>query len=265
MLVPPAPASMPTLVTAALRASISASLMPALVPAAAMLCAMSVIFFSLVAKLLPRSTMALPKLLYRLASMPVTVANCASIVAASSLVMLVAVPSLAMTSVKPARFSLAIPSCPPTSAMPASSVVVMGMVLLMSRMLWPIASNSAALISLVLATPAMALSNSMLLSVQAFSASLIFPRASITPAAASAEANASMASLVFWPISSLFSPVSFTALPMPSMLVAHPSALFLASSRYLPVCSSSCSSLLTLASALLAATECRFNASSAFP
>lgn len=62
ILVPPVVASMPRLVTAAERASISVSLMPAFVPAPAVAWAISVIFFSVVLKLLPSATMLLPRL-----------------------------------------------------------------------------------------------------------------------------------------------------------------------------------------------------------
>ena len=58
----PVVASMPRLVTAAESARISVSLIPAFVPAPAVAWAISVIFFSVVLKLLPKATMLLPRL-----------------------------------------------------------------------------------------------------------------------------------------------------------------------------------------------------------
>ena len=218
--VPPAAVSMPTEVTAAESASICDSVSPALVPAAAMFWAMSTMRRSFVAKLLPRATITEPRLLKNEVSMPVTAVNCASIVAASSDVRLVATPRFAITSVKGRRLSFAMPSCPATSAIPASSVAARGISADICLMLSPIAVSSSVVRSVVLATPAMALSNSMDASTHALSSSAIFLSAAVIPAAVSA-----------WDSSPASLPASFASLPNSSMELAHLSALFSASSR----------------------------------
>ena len=111
--------------------------------------------------------MADPKLEYSFGSIPVMDANCASMVAASSEVMFVAVPSMAMTSVKSSREFFSIPSCPAVSAIAASSVVVAGISVDSSCTASDMAANSASVRSVVFATPVMALSNSTEASTQA--------------------------------------------------------------------------------------------------
>ena len=121
--VPPASASMPTEEIAAEMPMISGALMPACVAVAAIRCDISAILLSVVAKLLPSATITAPIFPYLLVSSRVTLAYCASIVAASSAVMFVALPSSSTVSVKLAMSVTRMPSCPAISAMAAISVV----------------------------------------------------------------------------------------------------------------------------------------------
>ena len=151
--------------------------------------------------------------------MPVIFASCASMVAASLAAMLVAVPSMAMTRVKLKMLSEpCTPSCPAVSAISASSVVESGISCAIAWRLSAKADSCTPLMSVVLATPAMALSNSIDFSTHSAKPSAIFLSAATIPAPAMAAETSCMASCV--------------SFPKRSMLVAHPSALLSASSRY---------------------------------
>ena len=109
---------------------------------------------SVVAMLLPRSTMVLPRFSYAAGSRPVMLANRASMVAASSDARFVVTPSIAMTRVKSAMFSVSIPSWPAASPIPASSFTSIG--ISVSAMFLNVASsaiNSASVASTVFCTP----------------------------------------------------------------------------------------------------------------
>ena len=82
-------------------------------------------------------------------------------VAASSAVMLVAVPSMVMISVKSSRASFWMPSCPAASVTAAISSVVAGISVDSALMESDIAASSSSVRSVVLATPVMALSKSI--------------------------------------------------------------------------------------------------------
>ena len=103
--VPPASASMPTEANAPAMASTCASARPAILPWPAILCAKCTILLSVVARLLPRWTTVAPSRSKFLWPLCITLAICARAMAASSLAILVAVPSMAMTSVNSAMFS----------------------------------------------------------------------------------------------------------------------------------------------------------------
>ena len=83
-------------------------------------------------------------------------ANRARAVAASSALMLVDTPSMAIVSVKSTRASFWMPSWPAASMIPASSSAVVGMVVDMSAMASDMAANSSSVKSVVFATPVMA-------------------------------------------------------------------------------------------------------------
>lgn len=89
------------------------------------------------------------------------VAKRARAVAASSAVMLVAVPSMVMISVKSSSASFWMPSCPAASATAAISSVVAGISVYSALMESDIAASSSSVRSVVLATPVMALSKSI--------------------------------------------------------------------------------------------------------
>ena len=158
---PPASASMPTEDRAPEKDMISASVMPTCAPAPAMRILMSTISFSVVARLLPRSTMVAPSRSKSSWDIPVMFARRERLVAASSAVMLVDVPSMAMISVKSSRDSLWMPSWPADSAMAASSSVVAGISVDISLMASDMADSSSSVRSVVLATPVIADSKSI--------------------------------------------------------------------------------------------------------
>ena len=158
--VPPASALMPTEDIAVDNARISCSDNPATVPADARRVAISTISRSVVAKLLPRSTMVLPSLEYSSAVVPVMLANLASAEAASSAERFVASPKSIMTRVKSSTSSVAIPNCPAASATAAISVVDAGISSAMSNMPCRSAASCSVVPSTVFSTPAKALSNS---------------------------------------------------------------------------------------------------------
>ena len=108
---PPICASMPTEDSAAAKPSTCASVRPTCLPAPAMRCAISMMGFSVVAKLLPRSTSVEPMLENWLWLVPMMLANCAMVVAASSaLRSSQELPRSIMTRVKSERCSVATPS-----------------------------------------------------------------------------------------------------------------------------------------------------------
>ena len=127
---PPIWASMPTEDSAAAKPSTCASVRPTCLPAPAMRCAISMMGFSVVAKLLPRSTTVELMLDNCLSLVPMMLANCAMVVAASSaLRSSQELPRSIMTRVKSERCSVATPSCPPAamtsliSSVPAATSV----------------------------------------------------------------------------------------------------------------------------------------------
>ena len=81
---------------------------------------------SCVAKLLPQSTIALPKFSVSFKDIPVIFANCANAVAASSEDTFVAVPISAITLVNSFKFSTGTPNCPPTAANSFKSFTLIG-------------------------------------------------------------------------------------------------------------------------------------------
>ena len=95
---PPASASMPMDDSAVARPSTSDSVSPMDFPAPAMRMAMWLMSASVVAKLLPSSTMVEPKLRVWSCDVPMMLANCANSVAASSVLMLVAMSKPLTTS-----------------------------------------------------------------------------------------------------------------------------------------------------------------------
>ena len=108
---PPICASMPTEDSAVAKPSTCASVSPTCLPAPARRCAISMMGFSVVAKLLPRSTMVEPMFWNRLWFVPMTLANLAMEVAASSAFKSSQLlPRSIMTRVKSVRCSLAMPS-----------------------------------------------------------------------------------------------------------------------------------------------------------
>ncbi len=138
--VPPASAWTPTDDMAVPMASTSACVKPAILPAPAMRSAKAAMSRSVVAKLLPRSTMVLPRrwLFSPMSSvsMPKMLAMRAKLKAASSVVRLVATPRSATVLVKSTSASLPTPSCPAISPMPASSSTATGTSLARSRKPW---------------------------------------------------------------------------------------------------------------------------------
>ena len=170
------------------------------------------------------------------------------------LVMSVAVPSLAITSVNAVMSSLAMPSCPAASAMLASDLALKGMRVLISMKASLIAASSPSLISVVFATPAMALSKSLDDAMHASIASRILSSPAAIPAEASAADKASTPAFTRCAICEASSPVSDASRPKASMLLAQPSALFLASSRYLPLLANSRFSVFSFTCASLAFT-----------
>ena len=96
-----------------------------------------------------------------LGSIWVMLANWASMVAASSAVMVVAVASWLMVVEKSNRLSFLIPSCPATSITLASSVVVTGISVDSFITAEDMLSSSETDMSVVFDTPVIALSNSM--------------------------------------------------------------------------------------------------------
>ena len=108
---PPICASMPTEDSAAAKPNTCASVRPTCLPAPAMRCAISMMGFSVVAKLLPRSTSVEPILENWLWLVPMMFANCAMVVAASSaLKSSQELPRSIITRVKSDRCSVATPS-----------------------------------------------------------------------------------------------------------------------------------------------------------
>ena len=95
---------------------------------------------SVVAMLLPRATITLPRRSMSSRGIWVMFAYCASSVAASSAVRLVATPRLATTFVNCARLSVSTPSCPAAAISPARSTAVCGIT---SDMSHSVSSSSA--------------------------------------------------------------------------------------------------------------------------
>ena len=93
--------------------------------------------------------------------MPVTLANWAMAVAASSAAMSVEFPRSIIVRVKDSRLSLVIPNCPAFSMTPAMSVVEVAISVLMRLMESERCSYSASVASTVFRTPVKALSKSM--------------------------------------------------------------------------------------------------------
>ena len=114
---------------------------------------------SVVAKLLPTSTMVEPRRSKFSCGIFVILANFAMSVAACSAVILVASAMFAMVLVNSTIFSFLIPSCPALSAISASPVTLMGISSLDIRLnSLPMVSSSLVLMSVVFATPIIALS-----------------------------------------------------------------------------------------------------------
>jgi hypothetical protein len=113
--VQPISASTPREVKVDAIAIISASLIQKECQAAAILLEKLTISASVVAILFPSFTIVEPQRSIFFISIQVILANCAQRVAASSLVRLVETANLSIVSVNQARFSCAIPNCPPSS------------------------------------------------------------------------------------------------------------------------------------------------------
>ena len=118
---PPISASIPTDDSAAESPRISASLIPTCEPAPANLNAIAVISASVVAKLLPKSTIDDPNLSNSVWGIPVIFASFAKDVAATSADRFVDSPISIIVFVNPTTFSVLIPNCPAASAVAAIS------------------------------------------------------------------------------------------------------------------------------------------------
>ncbi len=113
---PPASASIPTDDNAAAKPTMSPSVMPICFPAPAKRKPISVISDSVVAKLLPKSTIAEPRLLNLSCDICVMLAKRARDVAAVSADIFVDSPISIIVLVNPTTLSVFIPNCPAASA-----------------------------------------------------------------------------------------------------------------------------------------------------
>ena len=139
--------------------------------------------------------------------------------------MLVATPRFTIVSVNDRTSFVAMPSCPAASATPAISLALAGISIDICFMPSAIFCSCSGVPSTVLYTPVTAVSNS----IDALTQSAI---ASATSFIAFASPPATIASDKTCIASAPPSPASLVFLPNSSMLVAHPSALLFASSRY---------------------------------
>ena len=119
--VPPAPASRPSDDSPPAMPKISACVMPTCDPAAPIACAKATIFDSVVARLLPSSTVTDPSRSMFCCGMLVMLANWAKLDAAASAVRSVVSARSAIVRVNETTFSVAMPSWPAFAAMSASS------------------------------------------------------------------------------------------------------------------------------------------------
>ena len=203
--VPPACASMPRADSAVAIPRTSASDILACLAAPANRFAISRISFSVVAELLPSSTIADPARSKSFCDMPMMLANRARSVAPSWPMMFVATDRSAMTLVNSTMWSLSMPSCPAVSARAVSSTTLTGISFDISRKAWPILSSSSPVRLVVLRTPAMPDSKSI---------------AAVTPAVPIARIGAVTFNVRFFPTvailsptACIFSPASWSFLP----------------------------------------------------
>jgi hypothetical protein len=158
---PPASASMPDDASALPSARTFDSDRPTIAPAPAMFCAIWMIWVSVDAPLLPRSTSAAPRLSTSSGAVCMTFISCAMLVDAASAVRSVDSPRSAMTDVNERMSSVFTPSAPAFSAICASSMAVVGLTADMSCSPCSIAASCAGVPSTVLVTPAQADSQSI--------------------------------------------------------------------------------------------------------
>src|SRR5699024_8302305 len=182
--VPPASARIPKDESEPANDNISASVSPIVVPAPARRIPILTISFSVVARLLPRSTIVEPRRSTSPMDMPVMLANCASDVAASSAVIFVATPISAMVLVKSRMCFFSIPSCPATCAIPAISSAAIGISVDILRIPSESSLNSASVPLITLRTPVKADSNVAACDISAPTPAV--PAAAITPKACAA-------------------------------------------------------------------------------
>ena len=155
---PPASASIPTVLIAAANPNTSASDILVCLPIPESRCDISTIDFSLVAKLFPNSTNVEPRFLILLWLVPITAMNWAKLAAPSSLLKFVVAPKSAIVFVKSTMFSVLIPNCPATSPILANSFALTGISVERFKKLCLILSNCCGVASTVLTTPAKSLS-----------------------------------------------------------------------------------------------------------
>ena len=160
--VPPASASIPTLLIAVARPKISGVVRPASLPPAAKRLVISTISRSVVAKWLPRSTTADPKCADHVPrSFPETCMIFPILAiddAASSELKLVETPRLIMVFEKSLIAPIGTPNCPAASATLAISTALEGISFAISRILADSLSNCCGVPSTVFLTPANAVS-----------------------------------------------------------------------------------------------------------
>ena len=155
---PPASASIPTVLIAAAKPNTSASVILVCFPIPDKRCDISTIAFSFVAKLFPNSTIVEPKFLILSWLVPITAMNCAKLVAPSSADRFVVAPKSAIVLVKSTIFSVLIPNCPAISPILANWLALTGICVDKSKNPCLILFSCSGLPSTVFTTPAKSLS-----------------------------------------------------------------------------------------------------------